>query len=234
MIQALCGGSLIGYAGYFFQQAGFPVGRAFDLNVVVCGVAILGNVIVLWLVYKLGRRTLYLWGLLGCVVGLAVAGILALLAPRMTGLNWVVGAVLIVLTFIYDASIGTVCYILVAEIPSTRLRLKTIVLARVAYNICMIASNVVVPRMLNPSGWNWKGKTFLPFLGTSLLCLIWAFFRLPETKVLAHIELGILFQNKADARKFSRFRKGLESSGYLSLNEVERSTGIWHGSRGLS
>jgi MFS transporter, SP family, general alpha glucoside:H+ symporter len=38
-------------------------------------------------------------------------------------------------TFIYDFTVGPVCYSLVADIPSTRLKIKTVVLARNLYNV---------------------------------------------------------------------------------------------------
>jgi len=38
-------------------------------------------------------------------------------------------------TFLYDLTVGPVCYCLVAEVSSIRLRQKTIVLARNFYNI---------------------------------------------------------------------------------------------------
>jgi SP family general alpha glucoside:H+ symporter-like MFS transporter len=37
--------------------------------------------------------------------------------------------------------------------PSTRLRQKTVVLARNFYNLASIIGNVMTPRMLNPSAW---------------------------------------------------------------------------------
>ncbi len=62
---------------------------------------------------------------------------------------------LLIFTFIYDLTVGPVCYCLVAEISSTRLRAKTIVLARNFYNIGGIIANVLSPRMLNSTEWNW-------------------------------------------------------------------------------
>lgn len=38
-----------------------------------------------------------------------------------------VGALLLIYTAVYDATVGPVCYTLVSEIPSTRLRAKTVV-----------------------------------------------------------------------------------------------------------
>jgi SP family general alpha glucoside:H+ symporter-like MFS transporter len=40
-----------------------------------------------------------------------------------------------------------------------------------------------MPYMLNPTKWNWAGKTGFFWAGIGFLCLTWAFFRLPELKV---------------------------------------------------
>jgi SP family general alpha glucoside:H+ symporter-like MFS transporter len=56
--------------------------------------------------------------------------------------------------------------------------------------------------MLNPTSWNWSGKTALVFAVASAVCFLWCYFRLPEPKGLTYLELDLLFQNKADRKKF--------------------------------
>lgn len=56
--------------------------------------------------------------------------------------------------------------------------------------------------MLNPTAWNWKAKAGFFWSGTASLCLIWAFFRLPEPKGRSYAELDLLFEQKVSARKF--------------------------------
>jgi SP family general alpha glucoside:H+ symporter-like MFS transporter len=51
-----------------------------------------------------------------------------------------------------------VAYSIVAEIPSDRLRTKTIVFARNLYNVMGTINGVIAPYMLNPSAWHWRGK----------------------------------------------------------------------------
>jgi hypothetical protein len=58
----------------------------------------------------------------------------------------------------YNVTVGPICYAIVAEIPSTRLRQKTVVLARNFYNLASIVGNVLTPRMLNPGAWNCESK----------------------------------------------------------------------------
>ncbi|KAH8696591.1 hypothetical protein BGW36DRAFT_428592 [Talaromyces proteolyticus] len=61
------------------------------------------------------------------------------LMPETAAQSWTLG----VLTTIYLATLGLVAYMLVAEIPSTRLRVKTVIIGRVVYNITSIISNTL-------------------------------------------------------------------------------------------
>jgi SP family general alpha glucoside:H+ symporter-like MFS transporter len=179
--QSVCGSALTGFAAYFYEQAGFDTEQSFNLAVGMYGLAIVGGILSwMWMRY-MGRRTLYLWGLVGCLVVLLVTGTVACL-PQTDATSRALGSLIILMTFIYDSTIGPVCYTLVAEIPSTRLRIKTVVLARVFYNISSIVVNIITPRMLNPTSWNWKGKSAFLYAGTTTICLIWCYLRLPEPK----------------------------------------------------
>jgi MFS transporter, SP family, general alpha glucoside:H+ symporter len=201
MIQALTGSSLTGYAAYFYSVAGFDTANSFNLAVGMYGVAIMGGIMSWFFMHRFGRRTLYLWGISLSLVILVVAGIIGCL-PTTASTSWALGSMIIILTGVYDATIGPVCYTLVAEIPSSRLRVKTVVLARVAYNLVSLITNVLTPRMLNPTAWNWGGKSCFLYAGTTLLCLIWSWFRLPDPFGLTYLEMDILFEKKAKARKF--------------------------------
>jgi MFS transporter, SP family, general alpha glucoside:H+ symporter len=234
MTQALCGSALTGYAAYFYEQAGFGTANAFNLAVGMYGVAIVGQLLSWIWMRRVGRRTLYLIGLSLSVAILAVGGIVGAL-PETDGTSWTLGSMIIILTGVYDATIGPVCYVLVAEIPSSRLRVKTVVLARVAYNVVSIVTNVITPRMLNPTAWDLRGKSCFVYCGTTVLCLVWCWFRLPDPFGLTFLELDILFEKRAKARKFREFQVNLASTGYFSLSHgtnlgrSESGAGVWQG-----
>lgn len=78
-------------------------------------------------------------------------------------------------------------------------------LSRVSYYIAQVIENVIEPYMVNSTQANWKGKTSFFWDGTSFLCFVWAFFRLPETKNLSYEELDILCTNRVSARRFASF-----------------------------
>ena len=120
------------------------------------------------------------------------------------GAQWAVGSMLLIFTFIYDSTVGPVCYSLVAEMPSTRLRQKTVVLARNFYNVGGIVTNVLTTRQLNPSAWGWGPLSAFFWAGTGFIMLVWSFFRLPEPKGRTYGELDVLFSLKVSARKFAK------------------------------
>jgi len=141
-------------------------------------------------------------GLAAMLVCLIIIGSLGAVQSRVEGASLGIGIVLVIMTLfnmvcsLYKTTrdladeqitVGPACYPIVAEIPSGRVRYKTITLGRFVYNLTGIFSNSVTPRMIQPraaGGWGWGplGAGFF-YAGTNLLSLIWCWFRLPETKV---------------------------------------------------
>jgi MFS transporter, SP family, general alpha glucoside:H+ symporter len=220
VIQIFCGSPLFLYSAYFYVQAGLPTNKAFDISIGQYALGFTATVLAWGLISVCGRRTLYLWGLGAMFILLMIIGGIGTRSED-TVISWVTAALILVFTFVYDLTVGPVCFSLVPEIPSTHLRIKTVVLARVAYNTAFLIANILMPKMLNPTAWNWKGKTGFFWAGSCFLCLAWTYFRLPEPKGLTYCELDILFEHKANARKFHRFQVILETSGYFCVTSSE-------------
>jgi len=141
MIQTLCGSGLQGYSTQFYENAGLDTVYAFDFQMGQYSLAAIGVFTAWALMPRVGRRTLYLYGLIATFICLVITGFLGFAPNSNTGAAWAVGSMLLIMTFIYDLTVGPVCYCLVAEISSVRLRSKTIVLARNAYNlVCRLPS----------------------------------------------------------------------------------------------
>jgi SP family general alpha glucoside:H+ symporter-like MFS transporter len=150
LIQTTCGSPLMGSATYFLQSAGLADDTASTLNLIMFVVGGVGTVSSWFLMKPFGRRTLYLVGeciLAGLMLITAILGTI----HRTEGTGLATGALLIIFTFVYDITVGPVCYSLVAEMGSTRLRSKTVVLARNLYNVGGVVVGFLNPYMLNPS-----------------------------------------------------------------------------------
>ena len=209
------------------KQAGLSEEHAFTLSLAQFALGLLGVFTSWFLLSYLGRRTIYLSGQAITFLCVLLIGILACVPHRQHGITsstgkassdvistssqgtdassaipWAIAALLLVFTAVYDATIGPLCYTLVSEVPSTRLRSKTIVLARNCYNIAGIVTNFITPSMLNPTAWAWGAKAGFFWSGTAVLGLVWSWWRLPETKGRTFAQIDILFRNKTSARKF--------------------------------
>jgi SP family general alpha glucoside:H+ symporter-like MFS transporter len=68
------------------------------------------------------------------------------------GQKTAIAVLFVISTLVNMISIGPVCYPIVAETPSGRLRYKTVVIGRFVYNLTGIFSNSVTPRMVSPIG----------------------------------------------------------------------------------
>ncbi|KAJ9104114.1 hypothetical protein QFC19_004098 [Naganishia cerealis] len=185
-----------------FQQAGMAVQASYDLNLALNAMFVVGTFVSWGLLTRFGRRTLYL-------VGLALMASVLLCIGGMgftdsTAAKWVSGALLIFLNLAYNSTLGPVCYTLIAEISSTRLRAKTIALSRVAYQLMNIICGIIVPRQLSPAEWNWGPKSGLFWAGSALLTLAYTWLRIPETRNRSYGELDLLFEHRVPAWRFSK------------------------------
>ncbi|KAJ9103181.1 hypothetical protein QFC21_002603 [Naganishia friedmannii] len=201
--QQTSGSALMGQATYFFQQAGLSNSAASTMNLCMFAVGFIGTVGSWFIMKPFGRRTLFLYGQAVCTSIMLLVGILGTATKKGGSGGWAIGGLLITYTFLYDLTIGPVCYSLVGEIPSTRLRAKTVILSRNLYNLGGLVIGILNPYMLNPTEWNLGAKSGYVWFVTGLVSVVWIFFRLPEPKGRTYGELDILFEQKVAARKFA-------------------------------
>ena len=203
LVQTLCGQNLMGYFAYFCVQAGPPTVQSFNLSLGQYALGVIGTLASWFLMSMAGRRTLHIYGLASLFLLLVITGSLSFAPDDNNAAKWAIGAMLIVFTFCYDCTVGPVTYSLVSELSSTRLKAKTIVLARCLYKISNIVVNVLTNYQLNDTAWGWVARSAYFWAGTCLACLIWAFFRLPEPKSRTYEELNVLFEKGTSARRFA-------------------------------
>ncbi|KAI1134699.1 sugar transporter [Hypoxylon sp. FL0543] len=201
LVQTLGGQNLMGYFPYFLTQAGMDASNSFSLSMGQYALGMIGTAGSWFLMSRVGRRTIHFSGLCCQLLILIIVGSLSF--SDTNGSVWAIGAMLIVFTFVYDFTVGPVTYSLISELSSTRLKAKTIVLARAGYNASNIFVNVMTNYQLSSTAWNWGARTAYFWAGTCLLSAIWVFFRLPEPKGRTYAELDLLFEHQISARKFA-------------------------------
>ncbi|KAJ1326869.1 MFS transporter SP family general alpha glucoside:H+ symporter [Microdochium nivale] len=201
LVQTLGGQNLMGYFAYFLTQAGMDASNSFSLSMAQYALGMVGTAGSWFLMARVGRRKIHFYGLCSQLLILVVVGSLGFSTANAS--VWAIGGMLILFTFVYDFTVGPVTYSLVSELSSTRLKAKTIVLARAAYNASNIFVNVMTNYQLSSGAWNWGAKTAFFWAGTALCSAIWVFFRLPEPKGRTYAQLDVLFDKGVGARKFA-------------------------------
>ncbi|KAK9323817.1 general substrate transporter [Lipomyces orientalis] len=191
---------------YFFQQVGLTTAQTYKLNVGGTAIALIGT-LCNWflLVPYFGRRTIYVWGMFSMAIILFIIGILNVWTSN-NSVAMSQAVLTLVWTFVFQLSAGQLGWALPAEIGSTRLRQKTVCLARNTYYLVSLGLGTLQPYFMNPTKWNLKGYTGFVWGGTALLTFVWAYFRLPETKGRSYEEIDILFAKRVPARKFKTYQ----------------------------
>lgn len=217
--QPFCGSAMGGTPTYFFVQAGLPESISFQMSVGGLGIASVGTIVSWYLLNPFGRRTLYLWGLGLLTTILLTVGFISVGAGDSNGSNYAQASMMLVWLGVYYMTVGPVCYAIIAEVSSTRLRNKSICLSRITYYIAQIICNVINPYMLNPTAGDWKGKTGFFWGGCAFVFFIWTFFRLPETKGKTFEELDILFARNVKTREFAKYKVDAYAEGEDALTK---------------
>jgi SP family general alpha glucoside:H+ symporter-like MFS transporter len=138
LAQAWCGSALMGYSVQIYREAGLSAENALNMNISQYCMGAIGTIVSWFLMRRIARRTLYVYGLCILFVLLLVVGGLGVISRENASAAWALGAVLLVYTMFYNFTVGPVCYTIVSENSSTRLKIKTVVLARNLYNIVSV------------------------------------------------------------------------------------------------
>ncbi|KAL1407971.1 hypothetical protein Q8F55_004768 [Vanrija albida] len=198
--QAWCGQVFAYGPTYFFMMAGLDASNSYKLNFGSSAVAFVGTVGSWLLMPYCGRRPMIFWGYIVMTICLILIGGLAF--KETAGSLWAQAAICIMWLFFYSLTMGPQTFGLAAEVSATRLRPQTLALARFAYHLARLICNIVEPYLINPTALDLKGKTALVWVGTSVINIIWCWFRMPETKGITYAEMDILFEKDTPAWKF--------------------------------
>ncbi|KAJ5297856.1 hypothetical protein N7508_008105 [Penicillium antarcticum] len=202
----------LSYAVHFMELAGLNASNAFSMNIGLTALGLLGTCISWFLLSYVGRRTMYLFGCSMLAIVLFIIGIVDIV-PRQTSTTWAQCGLMLVCTFVYDLSLGPFCYVLLAEVSSAKLRGLTIALSTVTCFVWSVVFAVVIPYAMNEDQGNWRGKIGFLFSGLSVLCTIYCFFCMPETKGRTFEELDILFERQVPSRRFKHSKVNIDVGG---------------------
>lgn len=206
---------VLSYSTYFFEIAGLPTSRSFDMGVGVTAVGVVGNICSWYVINVIGRRSL-VPGVGVLMVIVFIIAILDVVPGYNSSMAWGQSALIIVWNFFYDLTLGPLGYVICGEMSSTRLRSHVVSIGFFTQNLWTLIMTITVPYMINPDEGNLRGKTGFIFAFFSALAFVWTYFCLPETKGRSYEELDHMFEQKIPARKFCKYRRETEENSCIS------------------
>ena len=183
MFAQICTGinTIIYYAPTIFKIAGFDS----NLNAIYAttGIGVINflmTIVAVFFTDRLGRKPLLYFGLTGVMLSLVALGCaFAFSSVLGDSLKWVAVGSLVTYIICFAMSLGPIGWIIVSEVFPLKIRgvaMSICTVSNFAFNFFVVSS---FPILLHRIGGAW---TFWGFGAVSLLCIIFVFFCVPETK----------------------------------------------------
>lgn len=171
--------SVMYYGTLLLEQAGFTASAALIANVANGVIAVAGMLTGVYLVDRLGRRRLLIYGFIGITAMHLMIGLSALLLPE--GTLRAVFVLIFVVAFVgcMQASIGFGAWIVLAEIFPLKFRGVGIGISVLLMWLTNATVTLLFPVVVSTTGIT---VTFFLFAGLGALCLVFFWRFLPETK----------------------------------------------------
>ena len=203
MFAQICTGinTIIYYAPTIFKSAGF------DSNITAiyatAGIGLINFLMTIVAIYftdKLGRKPLLYFGLTGVMLSLFALGTSFAFAGALgSHQKWVAVGSLVTYIIFFAMSLGPVGWIIVSEVFPLKIRgisMSICTVSNFAFNFFVVAS---FPVLLHRIGGAW---TFWIFGFVSILCIIFVYFFVPETKGISLEKIEENWVNGINPRKF--------------------------------
>ncbi|HVT67221.1 MAG TPA: sugar porter family MFS transporter [Trebonia sp.] len=172
--------TVIYYAPSLLQGAGFGNSAALLANVVNGAVNVLMTIVAVWLLDKVGRRSLLLAGTAGMAAGMIVTGLSFLGGAHLTGGLAILAIIgLLIYTGSFAVGLGPVFWLLIAEIYPLRIRgaaMSVATMANWGANFVVTISFLTLLTAIGGVG------VFFLFGFLTLVALAYFWRRVPETK----------------------------------------------------
>lgn len=203
MFAQICTGinTIIYYTATIFQNAGFASNTsAIYATIGVGAVNFVMTIVAIAFTDRWGRKPLLYAGLSGMLIALACLGTAFRFGDVLgESLRWVAVGSVIVYIACFAFSLGPIGWIMVSEVLPLKIRgfaMGICTVANFTFNLIVVSS---FPILVSKIG---EGHTFWIFGVISVLCLLFVFFFVPETKGISLERIEANWRNRIPARKF--------------------------------
>lgn len=203
MFAQICTGinTIIYYAPTIFKTAGFDSNLTAIYATTGIGVVnFIMTIVAVFFTDRIGRKPLLYFGLTGVMLSLFALGTSFAFAGVLgSSLKWVAVGSLVTYIICFAMSLGPIGWILVSEVFPLRIRgiaMSVCTVSNFAFNFFVVGS---FPVLLHRIGGAW---TFWIFGIVSILCIIFVYFFVPETKGISLEQIESNWRRGVNPRDF--------------------------------
>ena len=203
LLLQICTGinTIIYYAPTIFKTAGFDSNLTAIYATTGIGVVnFIMTIVAVFFTDRIGRKPLLYFGLTGVMLSLFALGTSFAFAGVLgSSLKWVAVGSLVTYIICFAMSLGPIGWILVSEVFPLRIRgiaMSVCTVSNFAFNFFVVGS---FPVLLHRIGGAW---TFWIFGIVSILCIIFVYFFVPETKGISLEEIESNWRRGVNPRDF--------------------------------
>lgn len=171
------------YGTTFFKQVGIK--NEFIISMITTIVNVVSTPISFWTIEKLGRRMLLIYGAVGMLVCEFIIAIVGTVdeGSKAAGLCLIVFTCLYI--FFFATTWGPAAWVVIGEIFPLPIRAKGVALSTASNWLWNFVIGYVTPYMVDEDKGNLKSKVFFVWGATCTMCVLFAYFLVPETKGLS-------------------------------------------------
>ncbi|KAK5257051.1 hypothetical protein LTR40_009824, partial [Exophiala xenobiotica] len=190
------------YTTYFLEIAG--VKQPFAYSILVTCTGLIGVLVSFFFVRLIDRRTVLLVGISACAICQLVPAVAWTKDPGTESTGKVVVAFIALFTFFYVAY-APYAWLLGGEYVNNQLRAFTFGLATAMNFLGNWAGTFSAPYFINPAKFGWGPKYGYIWFATNVICVVFTWFFLPETKDRTLEEIHEMFEARLPARQFKGY-----------------------------
>jgi len=184
MMQQWTGVNFIFYFGTtFFQELG-TISNPFLINLITTLVNVCSTPISFYIIERLGRRTILIWGAAGMVICQFIVAIAGTVDGQNPQTVKAMIAFICIYIFFFATTWGPAAWVVIGEVFPLPIRSRAVGLSTSSNWLwnCIIA--VITPYMVGKDKGNLGPKVFFIWGSLCALCFVYAYFLVPETKGL--------------------------------------------------
>jgi SP family sugar:H+ symporter-like MFS transporter len=218
MMQQWTGVNFVFYFGTAFFESLGTISNPFLISLITTLVNVCSTPISFYIIERLGRRTILIWGAAGMVVCqfiVAIAGTVDGDNPNTVRAEI---AFICIYIFFFATTWGPAAWVVIGEIFPLPIRSRGVGLSTASNWLwnCIIA--VITPYMVGEDKGNLGAKVFFIWGSLCAVCFVYAYFLVPETKGLTLEQVDRMFE-ETTPRKSGKWKPSTTFAQEMGVNE---------------